>query len=128
MAIGAAIRSAGLSPLDITHVNAHATATPVGDIPETMAIRKAIGDHPVLTGPKGVLGHLLGGAGAVEAIATVMTLCSGIIPPTANLEDLDPAVCLDVVARPPRHVRLAAAVSNSSGFGGHNVALAFTTN
>ncbi|WP_128431880.1 beta-ketoacyl-[acyl-carrier-protein] synthase family protein [Streptomyces cyaneus] len=126
-AIGAAVRSAGLLPKDVGHVNAHATSTVVGDIPETVAIRSALGDHPVLTGPKGALGHLLGAAGAVEAIATVLTLRHGIVPPTANLERLDPEVRLDVVAGRPRQLDTAAAVTDSFGFGGHNIALTFTT-
>ena len=116
---------AGLDPADVGHVNAHATSTPVGDVAETVAIRKAIGDHPVLTAPKGALGHLLGAAGAVEAIATVLSMRDGVIPPTLNLEDLDPGVELDVVAGEPRKVDLDAAVNDSFGFGGHNVALAF---
>ncbi|MEV6169239.1 beta-ketoacyl-[acyl-carrier-protein] synthase family protein [Streptomyces sp. NPDC051954] len=125
-AIRAAVRSAGLRPTDVGHVNAHATSTVVGDIPETVAIRSALGDHPVLTGPKGALGHLLGAAGAVEAIATVLTLHHGVIPPTANLERLDPEVQLDVVAGEPRQTGTAAAVTDSFGFGGHNVTLTFT--
>jgi 3-oxoacyl-[acyl-carrier-protein] synthase II len=124
-AITTALRTAGLSPKDIQHVNCHATATPVGDVTETVAIRKAIGDHPVLTAPKGALGHLLGAAGAVEAIVTVLSIRDGVVPATLNLEDVDPAVLLDVVAGEPRKLDLTAAVSDSFGFGGHNVALAF---
>ncbi|GAA1986727.1 beta-ketoacyl-ACP synthase II [Amycolatopsis minnesotensis] len=125
-AITAALRSAGLSREDIGHVNAHATSTPVGDVGETVAVRKAIGEHPVLTAPKGALGHLLGAAGAVEAIATVLSIKEGIIPPTLNLENPDPGVAQDIVAGEARKVDLKAAVSDSFGFGGHNVALAFT--
>ncbi|QWF83092.1 beta-ketoacyl-[acyl-carrier-protein] synthase family protein [Amycolatopsis sp. CA-230715] len=125
-AITAALRSAGLSREDIGHVNAHATSTPVGDVGETVAVRKAIGEHPVLTAPKGALGHLLGAAGAVEAIATVLSIKEGVIPPTLNLENPDPGVVQDIVAGEARKVDLKAAVSDSFGFGGHNVALAFT--
>jgi 3-oxoacyl-[acyl-carrier-protein] synthase II len=125
-AIGAALRSAGLEPSDVTHVNAHATATPVGDVAEAAAVRASIGTHPVVTAPKGALGHLLGAAGAVEALATVLSLRDGVIPPTVNLTDLDPGVQLDVVTGEPRKLDLTAAVSDSFGFGGHNVALAFT--
>jgi 3-oxoacyl-[acyl-carrier-protein] synthase II len=89
-------------------------------------VRKAIGDHPVLTAPKGALGHMLGAAGAVEAIITVLSLRDGIVPQTLNLDNLDPAVELDVVAGEPRKVKLDAAINDSFGFGGHNVALAFT--
>jgi 3-oxoacyl-[acyl-carrier-protein] synthase II len=125
-AIAAAVRNSDVDAADIGHVNAHATSTPVGDVPETVAVRKAIGDHPILTAPKGSLGHLLGASGAVESIATVLSLYEGVIPPTANLENLDPGVTLDVVSGEPRKVRLLAAVNDSFGFGGHNVALVFT--
>ncbi|MEV6238652.1 beta-ketoacyl-ACP synthase II [Lentzea sp. NPDC051838] len=125
-AIAAALRSGNIDPSDVGHVNCHATSTPVGDVAETVAIRKAIGDHPVLTAPKGALGHLLGAAGAVEAIVTVLSIRDGVVPQTLNLENLDPAVSLDVVAGEPRKIKLDAAVNDSFGFGGHNVALAFT--
>ena len=127
-AITTALRNADVSPADIGHVNAHATSTPVGDVTETVAIRKAIGSHPILTAPKGSLGHLLGAAGAVEAIATLLAVHEGVIPPTANLEHLDPGVVLDVVSGQPRKVALTAAVNDAFGFGGHNVALVFTAN
>ncbi|MDQ2708135.1 MAG: beta-ketoacyl-[acyl-carrier-protein] synthase family protein [Actinomycetota bacterium] len=125
-AMKAALRSAGLDPADIGHVNCHATSTPVGDVGEAVSIRKAIGDHPVLTAPKGSLGHLLGAAGAVEGIATLLAIRDGLIPPTANLDNLDPKVELDVVSGEARKVELSAALNDSFGFGGHNVALAFT--
>jgi 3-oxoacyl-[acyl-carrier-protein] synthase II len=125
-AIAAALRTAGLDPADVGHVNCHATATSVGDVAETVAVKKAVGDHPVLTAPKGSLGHLLGAAGAVEAITTILSVREGLIPPTANLEELDPDVTLDVVAGEARKTALDAAISDSFGFGGHNVCLAFT--
>ncbi|UJW36053.1 beta-ketoacyl-ACP synthase II [Saccharothrix sp. AJ9571] len=125
-AITAALRSAGLDPKDIDHVNAHATSTPAGDVGETVAVRKAIGEHPVLTAPKGALGHLLGAAGAVEAIATVLSIRDGVIPPTLNLENQDPGVVQEIAAGEPRKMDIGAAISDSFGFGGHNVALAFT--
>ncbi|MGH3755007.1 MAG: beta-ketoacyl-[acyl-carrier-protein] synthase family protein [Pseudonocardiaceae bacterium] len=125
-AISAALRTAGLDKADVGHVNAHATATPVGDIAEAAAIRAAIGDHPVVTAPKGALGHLLGAAGAVEGMACVLALRDGVVPPTLNLEDPDPGVALDVVVGSAREVELHAAVNDSFGFGGHNVALVFT--
>jgi 3-oxoacyl-[acyl-carrier-protein] synthase II len=121
-----AIESAGLLATDIGHVNAHATSTVVGDIGEAVAIRKAIGDHPVITAPKSSFGHLVGGAGAVESIATLLSIYHGIIPATRNLENLDPKVELDVVAGEPRKLDLTAAMNDSFGFGGHNVALVFT--
>jgi 3-oxoacyl-[acyl-carrier-protein] synthase II len=126
-AISAALRTAGLAKTDVGHVNAHATATPVGDVAEAAAIRTAIGDHTVVTAPKGALGHLLGAAGAVEGLACVLALRDGVVPPTLNLEDADPGVQLDVVTGSAREVQLTAAVNDSFGFGGHNVALAFTS-
>lgn len=121
-----AIRQAGLTAADIGHVNAHATSTVVGDVGEAVAIKKAVGDHAVLTAPKGSIGHLVGGAGAVESIATLLSIYHGIIPATRNLENLDPKVELDVVAGEPRKLDLTAAMNDSFGFGGHNVALVFT--
>lgn len=126
-AISTALRTAGLAKSDIGHVNAHATATPVGDVAEAAAIRAAIGDHAVVTAPKGALGHLLGAAGAVESLACVLAMRDGVVPPTLNLEDLDPRVQLDVVTGSAREVELHAAVNDSFGFGGHNVALVFTS-
>jgi 3-oxoacyl-[acyl-carrier-protein] synthase II len=121
-----ALRSAGLDRADIGHVNAHATSTTLGDLTESSAIRRALGDHPVVSAPKGALGHMLGAAGAVEAIATILSIRDSVVPPTANLETLDARIPLDVVAGGPREVSLTAAISNSFGFGGHNVTLAFT--
>jgi len=126
-AMKAAMRSAGLEPADIGHVNCHATSTPVGDVGEAVSVRKAIGDHPILTAPKGSLGHLLGAAGAVEGIAALLSIRDGLIPPTANLDNLDPGVQLDVVSGEARKVELTAALNDSFGFGGHNVALAFAS-
>ncbi len=124
-AIQKAVRTAGLEPSDIGHVNCHATSTVAGDVGETRAIRKALGDHPVLTAPKSALGHLVGAAGAVESIITVLSISEGVIPATLNLEDLDPGVELDVVAGGPRKMDLNAAVCDSFGFGGHNAAVTF---
>jgi len=121
-----AMRTAELQPSDIGHVNAHATSTVVGDVGEANSIRKALGDGVAVTAPKGSLGHLVGGAGAVESIVTILSLHHGIIPATRNLEKLDPKVELDVVADKPRYVEQSAALNNAFGFGGHNVALAFT--
>jgi 3-oxoacyl-[acyl-carrier-protein] synthase II len=121
-----AIQQAGLTAADIGHVNAHATSTVVGDIGEAAAIRKAIGDHVVLTAPKSSFGHLVGGAGAVESILTLLSIYHGIIPATRNLDNQDPKIELDVVAGEPRKMDLTAAMNDSFGFGGHNVALVFT--
>jgi 3-oxoacyl-[acyl-carrier-protein] synthase II len=124
-----ALREGDLATGDIVHINAHATSTPAGDIAEAVAIRKALGsaaDHAVATAPKSMIGHLLGAAGAVESIATVLALQHRIVPPTINLDKLDDGVQLDIATEPRK---LAdgdiAALNNSFGFGGHNVALAF---
>lgn len=122
-AITAALSVADLSGADVQHVNAHATSTPVGDVAEAAAIQTAVGDHPVVTAPKASLGHLLGAAGAVESIITVLAIHHGVVPPTRNLDK--PDVDLDI-ATAPRELTIDAAVNNSFGFGGHNVALAFT--
>ncbi|MFP5071077.1 beta-ketoacyl-[acyl-carrier-protein] synthase family protein [Pseudonocardia nantongensis] len=125
-AMDKAVRNAGLSASDVTHVNCHATSTVVGDVGETVAVRKALGDHPVLTAPKSALGHLVGGAGAVEGIITLLSVRDDIIPATVNLEKLDPKIELDVVADAPRKTAVDAALNNSFGFGGHNASLLFT--
>lgn len=125
-AIAAAVRSAGLQASDIGHVNCHATSTVAGDVGETRAVIKALGRHPVLTAPKSALGHMVGAAGAVESIITLLSIRDGVIPATLNLENLDPGVELDVVAGEPRKVELDAAICDSFGFGGHNAAVAFT--
>ncbi|TDP96153.1 beta-ketoacyl-[acyl-carrier-protein] synthase family protein [Labedaea rhizosphaerae] len=125
-AIQKALRSAGLTAADVQHVNAHATSTVVGDVGEAAAVRKALGEDVVLTAPKASLGHLVGGAGAVESIMTVLSIYHGLVPHTRNLEELDPKVQLDVVTGEPRKMEITAAINDSFGFGGHNVALAFT--
>ncbi|MEZ5115400.1 MAG: beta-ketoacyl-ACP synthase II [Candidatus Nanopelagicales bacterium] len=129
-AITAALADAGLTPADIAHVNAHATSTPLGDVAEAVAIRSALGpaaDAALVTGSKSMTGHLLGGAGAVESVFTVLALHHRLVPPTANLDDPDDEIDLDVVARTPRPLPDGpiAALNNSFGFGGHDVALAF---
>jgi 3-oxoacyl-[acyl-carrier-protein] synthase II len=124
-AIRAALRDSGLDARDVVHVNAHATATPVGDIAEVKALNKALGDHPVLTSTKSMTGHLLGAAGAVESIAAILAVHHGIVPPTINLDDPDDQLDLDVAAHEARHMDIPAALNNSFGFGGHNAALLF---
>ena len=120
-----AIELAGLTPGDIDHVNAHATATKVGDVAEGHAINRAVGNSAAVYAPKSALGHSVGASGAVESIITLLSLRDGIVPPTLNLRNLDPEVDLDVVAGEPRTGNYEYAISNSFGFGGHNVALAF---
>jgi beta-ketoacyl ACP synthase len=125
-AISRAIQLAGLTPGDIDHVNAHATGTSVGDVAEGKAINNALGSHrPAVYAPKSALGHSVGAVGAVESILTVKALQDGVVPPTLNLQNLDPEIDLDVVAGEPRPGNYQYAVNNSFGFGGHNVALAF---
>ncbi|MEV6348506.1 beta-ketoacyl-ACP synthase II [Actinoplanes sp. NPDC051851] len=122
-----ALRDAALTGADIKHVNAHATSTPVGDMGEIKGIRAAIGTHPVITSTKSMTGHLLGAAGALESIATILAIRDGVVPPTINLDDPDDRLDLDVAAHKARPLEIPAAINNSFGFGGHNVALVFTT-
>jgi 3-oxoacyl-[acyl-carrier-protein] synthase II len=125
-AIEKAIADAEVERRDIVHVNAHATSTPVGDLAEVIALRAALGDHPVLTATKSMTGHLLGAAGALESIVTILSIRDGVIPPTINLDDPDDGLDLDVAVNKARHLDIPAALNNSFGFGGHNVALVFT--
>ena len=124
-AIAKALRSADLSPLDIGHVNAHATSTPVGDIAESNTILRSVGGHPVVTSTKSMTGHMLGAAGSLEAIATMLSVKEGVVPGTRNISTIDPEIKVDV-ATENREVTLTAALNDSFGFGGHNVALIFT--
>jgi len=121
----AALRDARIDPIEIKHVNAHATSTPVGDMAEIVGIRRVLGDHPVMTATKSMSGHLLGAAGALESIATILAIRDSVVPPTINLDDPDDALTLDVAAHKPRPLDIPAALNNSFGFGGHNVALVF---
>ena len=125
-----ALADAGLTPADVQHVNAHATSTPQGDIAEATAIRGALGadtDHAIVTGTKSMTGHLLGGAGAVESIFTILALRDRKAPPTINIEDFDPEIDLNVAANTATDLPAGdiAALNNSFGFGGHDVALVF---
>jgi 3-oxoacyl-[acyl-carrier-protein] synthase II len=132
-AIQAVLADAGLDPDQIVHVNAHATSTPAGDVVEGHAIAAALGaaaDGVVVSATKSMTGHLLGGAGAVEAVATILALRDRVAPPTINLDDPDEDVRIDIATKPrelaPHGRAPMAALNNSFGFGGHNVALAFT--
>ena len=123
-----AMRDARIAPTDVVHVNAHATSTPLGDIAEALAIRTALGhaaNNASVTATKSCTGHLLGAAGALEAAVTVLSLHNNVVPATRNLDDPDDEVTLDVVRMTPRPLSPGVALSNSFGFGGHNVALAF---
>jgi 3-oxoacyl-[acyl-carrier-protein] synthase II len=121
-----AIQDAGLTGADIAHVNAHATSTPVGDMGEIKGIRAAVGGHPIITSTKSMSGHLLGAAGALESIAAILAIRDSVVPPTINLDDPDERLDLDVAAHKARPLEIRAAMNNSFGFGGHNVALVFT--
>jgi 3-oxoacyl-[acyl-carrier-protein] synthase II len=128
-AILRALAEAEIEPSDIAHVNAHATSTPQGDIAEGLMLHATLGKHVagvVVTSTKSMTGHLLGGAGALESIATVLALYHRVVPPTINLDNLDPQVELDIATK-PRDLPQGdiAALNNSFGFGGANVAVAF---
>ncbi len=125
-----ALAGADASAADVIHINAHATSTPQGDIAEATAIKSVLGtsvDDVAVSGTKSMTGHLLGGAGAVESVAAILALHNRLAPVTANLENPDPEIGLDVVSGEPRKLRDGDAVvlNNSFGFGGHNVALVF---
>jgi 3-oxoacyl-[acyl-carrier-protein] synthase II len=127
-----ALEQTDLKPEQLTHVNAHATSTPLGDLAEIKALRLVLGedlDHVALSATKSMTGHLLGGAGGVETVATVLALYHRTAPPTINVDELDPEVDADVVRGEARALPSGtiAAVNNSFGFGGHNVVLAFRT-
>jgi len=131
-AIKFALANSNLSTKDIVHLNAHATSTPAGDVAEANALRLALGsdiDHVAVSATKSMTGHLLGGAGAIESVFIVKALQERLAPPTINIENLDPAVTVDVVRDKARALPAGqiAALNDSFGFGGHNVVLAFAT-
>jgi 3-oxoacyl-[acyl-carrier-protein] synthase II len=119
-----ALAQAGLEPSTVGYINAHGTSTEVGDIAETNAIKAVFGEKtPLVSSTKSMMGHMLGGAGAAEAAVCVLALESGLVPPTINLTDPDPACDLDYVPNVARQVDLQVTMSNSFGFGGHNATL-----
>jgi 3-oxoacyl-[acyl-carrier-protein] synthase II len=123
-----AMRNAGFDPDDIDYINAHGTSTPLGDVAECTAVKRAFGDHAktlAISSTKSMTGHLLGAAGGVEAVFTVLAIRDQVAPPTANLFDRDPQCDLDFVPRVARAMKIDAALSNSFGFGGTNATLAF---
>jgi nodulation protein E len=129
-AMRAALRDAGIDPEAVGYVNAHGTGTPMNDPTEIQAIRSTFGAHAerlLISSTKSMHGHALGAAGAIEAVATLLALHDGMIPPTANFGDPDPACDLDVVPNVPRHAQIECALSNSFAFGGLNAVLAFRT-
>jgi len=119
-----ALDDAGLDASAIGHINAHGTSTPLNDSAEAEAIRKVFGDAPPpVTAPKGVRGHVIGGAGAAEAVIALLSIQHGLVPPTANLEHIGDDIMLDVVHGEARAIGSAPVISNSFGFGGHNASL-----
>ena len=128
-AIARALTEGDIDPADVAHVNAHATSTPQGDVAEGLMLHATLGSHAtdvVVTSTKSMTGHLLGGAGALEAVATVMAVHHRVSPPTINLDEQDPQVDLDIATK-ARDLPLGdiVALNNSFGFGGANVAVAF---
>ncbi|WP_299539239.1 beta-ketoacyl synthase [uncultured Streptomyces sp.] len=124
-AVEAALRQADWVPADVGHINAHGTSTPLNDAMESGLIARLFPHRPPVTAPKGVVGHTLAAAGAIEAVATVLALEHSLVPPVANLEAPAEGLPLDCVTGGPRLLRAATGLSHSFGFGGHNVALAF---
>ena len=127
-AMRASLRDAGLSPNDVDYLNMHGTSTPLGDIAETKAIKKVFGEHAYdmnLSSTKSMTGHLLGAAGAVEAIAAIMAIVHNRIPPTINFENPDPECDLNYTFNKPQDRNVAVSVSNAFGFGGHNTSVVF---
>ena len=120
-----AIDDAGIAPSEITHINAHGTSTPLNDASEAEAIHKVFGSPgPLVTSTKGVTGHALGAAGAIEAVAVIMSMERGVLPPTAGYENPDPdAAPIRIVAPDPCDWEPGPSLSNSFGFGGHNACL-----
>ncbi len=125
-----ALRNAGMKPTDVDYINAHGTSTPLGDVAECTAVKRAFGEHAyrlAMSSTKSMTGHLLGAAGGIEAVFTVLALRDQIAPPTANLVNVDPACDLDFVPLEARRMKITGALSNSFGFGGTNATLAFRT-
>src|SRR5262249_35194195 len=124
------LRNAGMQPTDIDYINAHGTSTPLGDIAECIAVKRAFGDHAIklaVSSTKSMTGHLLGAAGGIEAVFTVLAMRDQVAPPTSNLVNVDPACDLDFVPMHARKMAIRGALSNSFGFGGTNATLAFRT-
>jgi 3-oxoacyl-[acyl-carrier-protein] synthase II len=127
-AIALAMKDAGITPEDVSYINAHGTSTPANDPTETSAIKTALGDRAykiAISSTKSMTGHLLGGSGGIEAVASAMAIASDRVPPTINLHNPDPECDLDYIPHESRSMKVDVALSNSFGFGGHNVTLVF---
>ncbi|MGE5436298.1 MAG: beta-ketoacyl synthase N-terminal-like domain-containing protein, partial [Syntrophothermus sp.] len=128
LAMQMGIDTAGIQVEDIDYINMHGTATPLGDIAETKAIKKVLGEHAYkinLSSTKSMVGHLLGAAGAVESIATILTIQTGIVTPTINFKNPDPECDLNYTFNEPQKRDVRIAISNAFGFGGHNTSVVF---
>ena len=128
LCISRALQDAGLAPADINYINAHATSTGIGDISEMKGVEKLFGDLPVhISATKSMTGHLLGAAGAIEAIASIMSIRHSILPPTINTKELDPAIPkeLNILLGTAADKKIKVAMSNTFGFGGHNGIVVF---
>jgi 3-oxoacyl-[acyl-carrier-protein] synthase II len=128
LALNSALDNAQLNVEDIDYINTHGTSTPLGDVAETKAVKAVFGDHAYemnLSSTKSMTGHLLGAAGAVEAIATILAIRNDVVPPTINFEESDPECDLNYTFNEPQERPVRAALSNAFGFGGHNTSLAF---
>lgn len=126
LAMTKALADAGLSPDQVDYINAHGTSTPLGDIAETLAVKRVMGDHArkvAISSTKSAIGHLLGASGGVEMVAAIMAVRNGIAPPTINYETPDPQCDLDYVPNNARDMRINVAMNNSFGFGGHNASI-----
>lgn len=128
-AVRMALQDAGVAPEQVGYVNTHGTSTPVGDVAECQGIKRVFGEHAkqglMVSSTKSMTGHLLGGAGGLEAVVTVLALARGVLPPTINVDEQDPECDLDVIPNTAREVRVDVAVSNSFGFGGTNAVVLF---
>ena len=124
-----ALRDAGIAPEQVGYVNTHGTSTPAGDVAECQAINRVFGDHArkglAVSSTKSMTGHLLGAAGGLEAVVTVLAIAKGVLPPTINVEEQDPECQLDVIPNTAREKRVDVAMSNSFGFGGTNAVVLF---
>jgi 3-oxoacyl-[acyl-carrier-protein] synthase II len=128
MAMTNALKRAGMEPHELDYIAAHATSTTIGDIAETRAIKGALGDHArtvAISANKSMIGHLLGAAGAISAVACILAIRDGVVPPTINLEHPDPDCNLDYVPHVARHMPVHAAMVNGFGFGGQNASTIF---
>ena len=128
LAMANALRDAAMNPADVQYLNAHATSTPLGDRAETVAIKRAFGEHAykmAVSSTKSMTGHLLGAAGVLEAVFSILAIRDGVAPPTINYRTPDPACDLDYVPNVARQLKIDVALSNSFGFGGTNGTLIF---